>query len=199
MTNRQHKLTIFTVALYLILALDGALTSAQTPDSRQLTTGQVIERELKGDEAHSYSLALTAGQYLDVIVEQKGIDVIVALFDANDKKVAEVDSPNGTQGEEPLAVIVETAGNYRLEIRSLEKTVPAGRYEVKIKELRAATEKDKKRIVASFSANKAFGEAEALRQQGTAESLRNAIKNMKNHFLGFFPTETRKRLLQHSI
>ncbi len=181
MTNRQYKLTIFTVALCLILALGGALTSAQTPDSRPLTTGQVIERELKGDEDHSYTLALTAGQYLDVVVEQKGIDVIVALFDANGKKVAEVDSPNGRQGAEPLAVIVETAGNYRLEIRSLEKTVPAGRYEVKIKELRAPTEKDKNKI----AANKAFSEAEMLRQKGTAESLRNAIKKYEESFPWF--------------
>ena len=133
MTNRQYKLTIFTVALCLILAFGGALTSAQTPDSRQLTTGQVIERELKGDEAHSYSLALTAGQYLNVVVEQKGIDVVVTLFDSKNKKLAEVDSPNGTQGAEPLSMIIETTGNYRLEVRSPEKTAAAGRYEVKIK------------------------------------------------------------------
>ncbi len=125
MTNRQHKLTIFAAALCLMMAFGGALTSAQTPDLRQLTTGQVIERELKGDEAHSYSLALTAGQYLNVVVEQKGVDVVVTLFDADGKKVLEVDSPNGTQGAEPILLIVETSGNYRLEVRSLEKTAPA--------------------------------------------------------------------------
>jgi len=185
MTNRQYKLTTFTVALYLILALDGALTSAQTPDSRQLTTGQVIERELKGDEAHSYSLALTAGQYLNVAVEQKGIDVVVALFDANGKKVIEVDSPNGTQGEEPIALIIETAGNYRLEVRSLEKTAAAGRYEVKINELRTATENDKNFIATIAAANKAFTKARELHQQGTPKSLRNAIKKYEESLLFF--------------
>jgi len=176
MINRQRKLTTFAAAFCLILAFGVALTLAQTPDLSQLTAKQVIERELKGDESHSYNLALTAGQYLDLVVEQKGIDVVVTLFDADGKKVLEVDSPNGTQGAEPLTFIVETSGNYRLEVRSLEKTAPAGQYEVKINELRIATEKDKSHIAANVAANKAFSEAEALRQRGTAESLRNAIK-----------------------
>ncbi len=187
MTNRQHKLTIFTAALCLILAFGGALTSAQTPDLRQLTTGQVIERELKGDEAHSYSLALTAGQYLNVVVEQKGVDVVVTLFDGNGKKVIEVDSPNGTQGAEPIALIIETAGNYRLEVRSLEKTAAAGRYEVKIKELRTVTEKDKNKI----AAQKAFAEGVALQSQRTAESFRGAINKYEEALLFYRATGDR--------
>ena len=61
MINQPHKLTFFAAAFCLISAFGVALTLAQTPDSSQLTTGQVIERELKGNESHSYSLALTAG------------------------------------------------------------------------------------------------------------------------------------------
>ena len=141
-------------------------------DVRPLNTGQPVERELKGGEVHSYTLALKAGQFLDVIVEQKGIDVVVAFFDPNNKQLLEVDSPNGTQGPEPLTMIIETSGTHRLEVRSLEKEASAGRYEVKIKELRAASEKDKDRI----AARKAFDEGEVLQQEGTAESLRTAQK-----------------------
>ena len=90
-----------------------------------------------------------------MVVEQKGIDVVVALFDSENKKLAEVDSPNGDQGAEPLFLIIEKAGNYRLEIRSLEKSAPLGRYEAKIAELRAAKEKDKNQIIAKKPLRKA--------------------------------------------
>jgi len=56
-----------------------------------LEQGKPIERELAGDAAHSYRIALTAGQYLHVVVEQKGIDAVVALFAPDGKKIAEVD------------------------------------------------------------------------------------------------------------
>lgn len=192
MINRQQKLTIIAVALCLMAALGGAPLEAQTPDSRPLTTGQSIEREIKGDEAHSYNLVLAAGQYLNVVVEQKGVDVVVALFDANNNKLTEVDSPNGTQGSEPIVLITEIAGNYRLEVRSLEKSAPAGRYEAKIVELRMAMEKDKSRIAAL----KIFAEAEVLHLQGVVQSLRGAIKKYEESLSLFRVIEDRQMVAQ---
>jgi CHAT domain-containing protein/tetratricopeptide (TPR) repeat protein len=166
---RNILAVVFSIIL-LTLTIFGQ--AKPEPNAQPLTVEKPVERELKGDEVHSYSLALQAGQFLNVVVEQKGVDVVVALFDSNNRKIAEVDSPNGTQGEEPLSVIIEQTGNYRLEVRSLEKTTPAGRYEAKIKELRAATDKDKTNI----AANKAFNEALSLYQQGTAATNAEAIK-----------------------
>ena len=39
-----------------------------------------IRRELKPGELHSYTLALMKGQYAAVVVQQKGIDVLVSIF-----------------------------------------------------------------------------------------------------------------------
>jgi hypothetical protein len=89
--------------------------------------------------------------------------VVVTLFRPDGEKLKEVDSPNGTQGPEPVSFIVEASGNYRLEVRALEKDAPAGRYEVRIEELRAATTQDRSRV----AAEQAFTQAEALRVQGT--------------------------------
>ena len=58
----------------------------------------------------------------------------------------EVDSPNDTQGPEPVIFITEAAGVYRLNVNSLEKDAPGGKYEVRVKELRGATEKDRELI-----------------------------------------------------
>ena len=171
MTVLFNKLRIAAVILFSLVTFgNNHHTSAQTPDIQPLVLGKPIERDLKGDEFHSYTLALQAGQYVDLVVEQKGIDVVVTLFDPAGKKIAEVDSPNGTNGPEPLSLIVATPGSYRLEIRSLEKTAAVGLYEARILELRPSTPKDKSRV----AAQKAFGEAGVLLQLGTRQSLSDA-------------------------
>src|SRR5437870_3083520 len=80
-----------------LLAPASAAAQGET-DVRSLEPGKPIERELAGGQAHSYQITLSAGQYLNVMVEQQGIDVVVALFGPDGKKLIEVDSPNGTQG-----------------------------------------------------------------------------------------------------
>ena len=101
---------IIAIFVTILLAGTGCIALAQLPDSRPLTIEKAVDRELKGDEFHSYSLSLQAGQFLYVVVEQNGIDVVVALFDPKDKKIVEVDSPNGAQGPELISVIIETTG-----------------------------------------------------------------------------------------
>lgn len=138
-----------------------------------------VERELAGGQSHTFQLTLAANQYLQVVVAQRGIDVLVTLFAPDGKKLSEVDSPNGTQGPEQLSFITETAGSYRLEVRSLEKDAAAGRYEVKIEELRAATEQDKRYI----AAKRVSTEGDQLITQGTAQSLRKAIEKYEEALL----------------
>ena len=89
-------------------------------DVRELKLSTPIERELKGGEAHAYRVMLTAGRYLRVIVEQKGIDVVVRLFGPDGQKITEVDNPNGTTGPEPVSLVAQTSGDYRFEVRSPE-------------------------------------------------------------------------------
>jgi CHAT domain-containing protein/Tfp pilus assembly protein PilF len=152
---------------------------SQTHDSEarqaevvELKQGPSIERELGGGGRHAYRISLAKGHYIKVVVEQKGIDVVVTLFGTNGQMIAEVDSPNGTQGPEPIAVIVETSGDHRLEVKSLEEKAPAGRYELRVEELREATPQDRDRIAAL----RALAEAVQLRAQGTGESLRKSIE-----------------------
>lgn len=165
--------------IVIVLCLSGFTTlpiPAQTPtDVRPLSVAQPIERELKGGEAHSYIIMVKAGQYLHIIVDQRGIDVAAALFGADGKKLAEVDSQNGRQGPEPVVRIVETTGTYRLEVRSPGKTAAAGRYEIRIKEQRTANENDRTR----FAAQKMIAEGRVLRSRTGEESLRGAINKFE--------------------
>ncbi len=119
-------------------------------ESFELALGKVITRELKGGESHSYSIAMEAGQYLQAVVEQQGIDVVVMIYEPSGKKVYEMDSPNGAQGPEPVKLVADTPGIYNLEVKSLEKDAQLGQYKVKVEEQRAATEQDRELMEAEL-------------------------------------------------
>jgi len=113
-------------------------------DVRVLELGKPIKREIKDGESHSYHITLTAGQFLGVAVEQHGVDVALALYAPDGKKLidADLDSPSKTQGLESLSWVAESSGIHQLEVRSLRNDAPAGRYEARVAELIASTARD---------------------------------------------------------
>ena len=147
-------LSVMLLTLWLVLSpFVQAQTGAAAPSAAQreaeprtLKVGDPIERELAGGQQHAYQITLSAGQYLNLVIEQRGIDVVVVLIGPDGKQLLEVDSPNGEQGPEPLAWIAESTGVYRLEVRSLEKDAKIGRYEAKLLDLRPATANDRAEI-----------------------------------------------------
>jgi len=150
------------------------LRSAQN-DLPNLEPGKPISSELSGGEVRSYQIALTARQFLHVAVDQRGINLIVTLFDPNGKIIAERDSWAGLYGTENASLVSETAGNHRLEIRSKQKAAPTGQYEVRIVERRTVTPQDEIQI----AAERTFAEARLIADQGTAESRVKAIDKYK--------------------
>jgi len=130
-----------------IIVLVGSLSSVslaqKKPDIREFEPGKPIERELAGGDVHAYSINLTAGQFLSVTVDQRGIDVVVALFGPDGKQLIEVDSPNGTKGPEPVSFVAKSSGAHQIKVRSSDKAAGPGRYEVKVEALRTATPREK--------------------------------------------------------
>ena len=113
------------------------------PDVRRLEPGRPVERELTGGQSHSYQLTLAADQYLLVVVEQRGIDVVVQLLGPDDKQVMEFDSEIRPYGQEPVGQVADVSGTYRLNLRASQEGAQAGRYEIRVVELRAATGRDR--------------------------------------------------------
>jgi tetratricopeptide (TPR) repeat protein len=177
-TALRHCVLSFLLALWLgaswhtLLAQASAAPKAQADqDARPLAVGQSIERNLASGQSNLYKITLAAGQYLNAVVEQYGIDVVVTLFGPDGKQLIDIDSSRGALGLEPVLLIVETGGDYRLAVRPLEKDAAAGRYEIRIIELRHATEQDR----ALVEAHKLFNESVSLRDQGKyAEAIQLA-------------------------
>ena len=144
---------------------------AQDGPLADLEVGKPAERQMAGGQVHRYQLFLSGGEYLGLVVEQRGIDVEVAVFDPEGKEICRIDSPNGAQGPEIVYLIAKSSGGYRLEVRASGKDSAPGRYQVKIEALRIPTLQDKS--IAAW--HEAFAQGMKLKSQVTAESLRGAI------------------------
>jgi CHAT domain-containing protein/Tfp pilus assembly protein PilF len=144
-------------------------------DISEIKPGLPIERELAGGQAHTYRITLMQEQYLHVVVEQKGIDVVVTAFHPDGQKIVAVDSPNGKQGPEPVLLLTSATGDYRIEVKALKPNAAPGRYEIRIESLRGATTKDRDRV----SADRGFRAAEQLHAfgiQGLAGAYQKALE-----------------------
>jgi CHAT domain-containing protein/tetratricopeptide (TPR) repeat protein len=121
---------------------DAVSKASKESDVRPLEPGQPIRRELAGGQQHTYHIGLSAGQFVRVIVEQQGIDVVIQLSGPGGEQLEEFDAESRTQGQESVWQVAEVAGTYRLTVRPQRKETPAGAYEIRVEELRAATEND---------------------------------------------------------
>ncbi len=128
--------------LLLIFLFGVQAANAQVGPPTSLQPGAPIERTLAAGQSHSYTISLEQDQFLQLIVDQHGIDVVVRVFSPTGRRLREVDTPNGTEGPEDVTVVAETAGVYRIEVTPLDQSPPPGRYEIKIVELRKATEQE---------------------------------------------------------
>jgi hypothetical protein len=130
----------------LVLFLSAILFSSSLSHAQGdgLKPGVAVERTLAAGQSHTYTVALEADQVLQLVVDQRGIDVVVRAFSPDGALLGEFDSPNGTEGPENVSLISTTAGSYRIEVAPLgqQEDPQPGRYEIKILELRAATEQE---------------------------------------------------------
>jgi tetratricopeptide (TPR) repeat protein len=188
-------------ALFLFVHSYGAATGGlnssrqnpQTPQAPQATDvlalGAPIERELAGPEAHAYRITLASRQFLHVLINQQGIDVVLRCFGPDARQIAEVNNTTGPQGSERLYLIAEAAGDYLLEVRPARREAARGRYDVRVEELREATPRD----LSLVAAGRASAEGRRLRRQFTEESLRIAVTKYEEALRLYRAAEDRER------
>jgi CHAT domain-containing protein/Tfp pilus assembly protein PilF len=120
------------------------LLVAQDPQAPTiLAPGKAVERELFGGQNHLYRLSMAAGEYAGVVVDQRGIDVVVQVLDPGGKVITEFDSESRRHGEELVSLIADSALNYELRIRAKYPKDPPGRYALWVAEVRKVTERER--------------------------------------------------------
>ncbi len=112
---------------------------AQTaPEAVTLEIGKTIEREIGGEQKHSYQIFLSANQYAHIALEQHGIDMEARLTDADGKTLVSFDAEMRPNRPEKFEYVAKADGIYRLEVQPVYKLLPAGRYEIKLVEISPA-------------------------------------------------------------
>ena len=143
-----------------------------------LVEGKAIERELLPGKTHLYSVDLNAGEFVEISVEQRGVDVVVMLFlevRGDGVSLTEVDSPSGAEGAEPLYWIAEAQGKHVISLLHADPKAPAGRYSITLLGKRQPTGSDRERL----KAQQAYLAARISTGKNTVESFTQAVAEYK--------------------
>src|SRR6266542_4412051 len=151
---------------------DKASGGSDEKDVRALEAGKSIKGELAGGRRHAYRISLGADQFLKVVVEQQGIDIVAQVSGPDGKQILEFDSESRSQGREEVSLVAEAAGAFQLIVRPKQDGAPAGSYEIRIEELRVATDTDR----ALHDARKQFEEALKLQRAGKYDEALSLVE-----------------------
>lgn len=169
---------VFVPAVGLAFSLLAAPAAARAAEPAELAAGceplgtvEPFERELQGGASHCYSVTLSEGQHLHLVVDQIDVDVVAAFAGPDGKGRLEVDGPTADKGQEPVWFVAGAAGEHRLELRSISASVRPGRYRVSVRTLRPANARD--RLLAEAQA--LHGQADRLLGESKAESRQEAL------------------------
>ncbi len=130
---------------------------------------------------HIYRVAMQRGEYWHIVVDQRGIDLVVTLHDPHGVQIRWADSSNGAFGPEPISVIAESTGEYRVKVSSLEPKAPKGRYEILATRHTAPNAEDKQRIAAET----ALFEGLLLRNTDTLAARELALRKFEEALSGW--------------
>ena len=142
----MRKISVCT-SLAIVCALSAALLAGAGPqgpgDVAVLDSDASIQRHLSRGEEHRYQLALAAGELARVIVEQKGMDVVVKVRDADDSPIDEFQEEIRRYGVERVDVVAGKAGIYTLTIMPADGVIDPGDYTIRLDSRRPAADGDR--------------------------------------------------------
>ncbi|HKH48713.1 MAG TPA: CHAT domain-containing protein [Thermoanaerobaculia bacterium] len=126
---------------------------------------------LGGGERQEHRVAVEAGWYVRLEIEQVGVDVAATLLGPDGAPLFSTDDPDGLQDKEVLAVIASAGGELRLVVTSHNPQAASGAYRVALTARRPAGPGDAERA----AAQKAIAEAWRLGTTQEETKKREAI------------------------
>ena len=159
-----------------LLCLSATAQVVQEPMT--LISGQHVERELAGGEAHTYQITLTAGQFVRFRLEQRTIDAALILTAPDGKQLVEMDLT--AAGDEELLSLEARAGatteSYRLIVRGSGRATARGVYRLETAVQAGATAEGRQRLAAQSLLVEANEQAMQLgKDQQVIEKLQQAL------------------------
>ncbi len=157
--------------IILLLVLMPVFTCISQTPARQteLLKGKKITATLKAGEKHKYTISLDKRQFVYASLIQNGIDLTIAVYDPDGKKLGEFDSPNGKNGPEPVVFNSDKKGSYVLEVYQTDKEETGGSYLLEIlrtEPVGTTPEKQVDQLMAAWDNPNSPGAAIAVEKEG---------------------------------
>lgn len=160
----------------LILSVASAIFAQ---DATRLSPDSPIEKQIKGGETQVFSVAIVAGMTARIAIEQNGIDVSLTAFRPNGARLLGSESPSGLFGSDSILVIADETGEFRVDVSPADPRSAAGRYTIRLAEVRPTVPNDAEVNAAAEKISKLADETVGFRQSATREGRRRAIANFK--------------------
>ena len=176
--GRRMKLRTLLLLVSLYPAVS-AQTVLQFSSANTLQPGAAVEREIGPGQVHHFNINLQENQFVQLVVDQSEIDVIVKVSSPSGKNLGEFDLSNGDDGPEHVSFVAATTGKYHITVGPLEQEdSTVGRYQIKVVEIRKATDQELK-THKSVEVTKAKGVALLAEIEGAIPQIKSDHTRMK--------------------
>lgn len=123
------------------------VVSGLVPGPVALVPGIPVGRTLSRGDVSTFTVALTAGEFVAGVVVQGEADLVVSVRAPDGIDVARFDQWD--RGDERIALVAATTGLYRLEIRALKQTGRSTPFTITIELPRSPASGDGRRVAAA--------------------------------------------------
>lgn len=124
--------------------------------AQKLHPGKTAGGEISGGDSRIFTIQLKSGEFARVMVWQPRFPTILRLRGPDGAPLTELNLPGAAQKAEPLVLIAERAGEYRLELTA-GRVDDRDRYRIELDRPRAAVPADLRSIAAQKASNAARG------------------------------------------
>jgi tetratricopeptide (TPR) repeat protein len=147
---RKSRLSFFFLTLLIFLLIQssnslqvhGQQTKSISNPEDTLELGKPIERDIAGGQTQSFRVKLSKDQFAGLSIQRRGIDVVEQLLGPDGKVYARFASEWRSNVTESVGFVAETSGVYQLDVKAPVRG-STGSYEIRIMEIRAATDPDR--------------------------------------------------------
>ena len=152
-----------TYAVLTGLALASSVTLLATVDV--LVPDRTISTTLLPDGEAWFELEAAAGDAVRVRVDQRGIDVSIAISAPDGRRLLVTNTSDRAYGTEVAAFVADASGTYRLTALPVDRTQAGGRLDLRLTARHPARDDDR----AFIDAMRTFGDAVALKATAAAD------------------------------
>jgi len=129
----------------LLLGLATVGWGAPAAGPPALATGTVLDLDIATLDGWAIDFEPVVESYLELVVEQRSLDVLVTILAVDNRELATVDGPSGIGLDERLALRLD-AGRYRLRLTPAAGDESTGRVRLRVDQLRPWATGDAERV-----------------------------------------------------